>query len=112
MKLPLSAVVHSILRYFRVALSQLTVGAWRILLGVVALCNHFLLEACCCEEFCAVYMMRKGPQDARSFTPQKGCDRLIVNKPDSDHGWRDSVIRIVEPWEAAAEEDHERVPTC
>ena len=46
MKLSLTAFVHSVLSYFRVAPSQLTVGAWRILLGFEALYNCFLLEAC------------------------------------------------------------------
>ena len=108
MKLPLTTFVHNVLSYFRVAPSQLTMGVWRILLGFEALCNRFLLEACGREEFYTVYMMRKGPQDARSFSPQKGCNRLIVNQPDNDYGWRDSVIRLVRPWEAAAEEDRRR----
>ena len=47
--------------------------------------------------------MRKGPGDARSFTPQKGCDKPIVNMPGSDHEWRDSIVRVVGPWEAPAE---------
>ena len=97
MKLPLIAFIHNVLSYFRVALSQLTVGAWLILLRFEALCNCFLLEVCGCEEICAAYLMRKGPQDARSFAPQKGCDRLIVNQSDSDHGCSDSVIMVVRP---------------
>ena len=113
MKLPLSAFVCSVLVYFRVALSQSTVGAWRILLGFEARYNCFLLEACeGCEEFCAVYIIRKGYQDACSFTLQEGYDRLIVNQPDSDHKWCDSVVRLIAPWEATIEEDRRRVPTC
>ena len=43
-----------------------------------ALTNCFLLEACGHAEFCAAYYMRKGPCDACSFAPQKGCDKLVV----------------------------------
>ena len=85
MKLSLATFVRSVLSYFRVAPSQLTVGAWHILLGFEALCNRFLPEVCGHEEFCAVYMMRKGPQDAHSFA-RKGRDRVIINQLDSDHG--------------------------
>ena len=42
MKLLLTAFVNNILSYFRVTPSQLTVGAWRLLLSFEALCNHFL----------------------------------------------------------------------
>ena len=69
MKLPLTAFIHSILSYFRIALSQLMVGAWCILLGFKALCNCFLPEAYRQEKFCDVYRMKKGYQDAYSFAP-------------------------------------------
>ena len=87
-------------------------GARHILLGFEAFCNRLLPEACGREEFCAVYIMRNVPQNARSFTPQKGCDRLIINHPDSNHGWHDSVIRVIGPWDSAAEEDRGKVPMC
>ena len=35
---------------------------------------------------------------------------LIINLVDSDHRWRDSVVRVSGPWEAALGKDHGRVP--
>jgi len=61
------------------------VGAWRTILGFEALCAFFVLDAYEVEEFYATYVMRKSHQDARSFVPRSGCDRLIINLVDSDH---------------------------
>jgi len=36
----------------------------------------------------------KSPSDACSFAPQKGCDKLIVNMPDSDHGVGPKAISL------------------
>jgi len=65
-----------------------------VLLRFEALCYCFFPEACEHEEFCAIYMMRKGHGDARTFDPQKGCDKLIVNMLNSDHGRCDFIVRI------------------
>ena len=108
MKLPLTDLVRNVLVFFKVALPQLTVGAWRVLLTFEVLCNRFLPKACRREEFCVVYMMRKGMVTLVPSPPQRGCDKLVVNIPDSNHGWRDSVVRITGPWEALAE-NHGRV---
>ena len=78
MKLLLSAFIHNILSYFRVALSQLTVGAWRILLNFETLCNLSPRVVRARGVLCRVHY------DARSFAALKGCDKLIVNMPDSD----------------------------
>jgi len=47
----------------------------------------------------------EGPWCCSFLRLQKGCDKLIVNMPDSDHGWCDSVVGVVGPWETPAEED-------
>jgi len=57
--------------------SQLTVGAWRVLTFKV-LCNRFLPKACSREEFCVVYMMRKGMVMLVPSPPQRGCDKLSI----------------------------------
>ena len=72
MNLPLTELVNNTLVYFRVAPSQLTVGARRVLQNFEALCSRFLSKACVREEFCAIYMMMKGPRYARSFFPPRG----------------------------------------
>ena len=43
------------------------------------------------------YVMWKSHQDAGSFVPWSGCDKLIINLVDSDHGWRDTVICVSGP---------------
>ena len=104
MKLPLTTFVCSVLSFFRVTPSQFDGGSLASALRVEALTNCFLSEACRREEFCPTCYMRKGPGDARSFAPQKSCDKLTVITPDSDHGWRDSVVRVEGSWEALAGE--------
>ena len=76
-----------------------------MLLRFEALPNCFLPEECESEEFCIAYYIRKGFSDAHSFVPQKDYNKLIVNLANSDHGWRDYVVRIEGPWEALVEKD-------
>ena len=42
---------------------------------------------------------------------QSGYEKLIVNMGDSDHGMRDTVVRVSGPWEAESEEECEAIPT-
>jgi len=92
LKLPLTNFVRDILCHFKVVPSQLLVGAWCIILGFKDLCVSFVPNSCRHEELYAIYSMRKTNKDDRFFIPQSGCDRLIINLVDNDHGWRDTVI--------------------
>jgi len=68
-------------------------------------------DACQCELLCAAYALRKTSQDARFFVPQSGCEKLIVNMVDNDHGMRDIVVQVSGPWEAKLEEECGAIPT-
>ena len=102
MKLPLTNFVRDILCHFKVALSQLSARAWRTVLGFESLRVSFAPNSCRREDFCAIYFIRKTNQDGHFFIPQGGCDKLIVNLVDSDHGWRDIIIWVSGCWEATA----------
>jgi len=65
--------------------------------GLRSLVCFFCPQLVPSEDFCAIYSMRKTNQGDRFFIPQSGCDKLIVNLVDIDHGWRDFVIRVSEP---------------
>ena len=41
----------------------------------------------------------------RYFIPQSGVEKIIVNMVNSDHGMRDSVIRVSGPWDAESEDE-------
>ena len=56
------------------------------MLGFEALCALVLLDAYQHEVFSVAYALRKTAQDARYFVPQSGCEEIIVNMVDSDHG--------------------------
>ena len=87
------------------------VGAWHTVLGFEALCVSSAPNSCGREDFCAIYSMRKTNQDGHFFIPQSGCDKLIVNLVDNVHEWRDTVIRVPGPWEAASAENRVIIPT-
>ena len=72
-------------------------------MGFEALCATYA-HVSYSVEFCTIYVMRKSQQDAHSFVPRSGCDRLI-NMVDNNHGLRVTVIRIYGPWEAASAKD-------
>ena len=42
---------------------------------------------------------------------QSGCDRLIINLVDSDHGWHDIVVHVSSPWETTLSKDYGCVST-
>jgi len=81
----------------RFAPPQLTAVAWRIVLEFEALCNLYAPEACQCEVFSAAYLLRKTSHGTHYFTPLSGVEKLIANMIDSNHGMRDSVIRVSGP---------------
>ena len=43
--------------------------------------------------------------------PQGGCEIIIVNMVDSDHGMRDTVDHVSSPWEAESVDERGVVPT-
>ena len=67
------------------------------MLGFEALCALSVVSQR--EVFHAAYELRKTSQDARFFVPQSGCEK-IINMVDSDHGMRNTVIRMTGPLEA------------
>ena len=52
-------------------------------------------DVCRCEVFSAAYALKKTAQDACYFVPLSGCEKIIINMLDSDHGMRDTVIRVI-----------------
>jgi len=75
LKLLMTRFVHSVLTFYRVTPSQLSVVAWRTILAFEALCVLFTPEACQREVFSTAYALRT-PQDARYFVHQSGLIRL------------------------------------
>ena len=55
--------------------------------------------ACQREVFNAAYVLRKTSQNVRYFVPRSGCEKIIVNMVDSDHGMQDTEIRVIDPLE-------------
>ena len=50
--------------------------------------------------------MKRTKERARFFGVKSGCEKLIVNLVDTDHGWRDTVICVYGAWETAQQKDH------
>ena len=86
--------IRDLLLHYRMVPSQLLAGGWHVVLSFQALCNMFFPGACRVEDFYALYMIRRNIEDGRFFSVRSGSERLIVNLADSDHGWRDTVIRV------------------
>ena len=42
--------------------------------------------------------------------PQNGWEKIIINMVDSDHGMRDTVVRVTDPWEAESKDEHGAIP--
>ena len=59
LRLPTMKFVRSVLIFYRVAPSQLTVVAWQTILGFEALCKLYAFEVCHHENFNIVYLLRK-----------------------------------------------------
>ena len=45
------------------------------------------------------------------FVSQSGCEKIIVDIMDSDHGMRDTVVRVTDPWEAESDGERGSIPT-
>jgi len=61
-------------------------------LGFEALCALVSLDACRREVFSVVYVLRRTSQNVCYFVPQSGCDKIIVNMVDNEHGMHDTVV--------------------
>ena len=68
--------------------------AWRTVLGFEALCALIVPDVFQREVFSTAYALRKTTQDVCYFVPQSGCKKIIINMIDSDHGMRDTVVRV------------------
>jgi len=80
-----------------------------MLLAFEALCADFAPASYSLEEFASCYTTRKLQSEAYSI-PWGGRQKLIVNLPDSNHGWNNSVECVYGPWEAAKESNRGSVP--
>ena len=44
------------------------------------------------------------------LSPQNGIEKNIVNMDKNDHSMRDTVVRVIGPWEAEFEDERGAVP--
>jgi len=93
--------VHSILIFYGVSPSQLSVMVWHTVLEFEALCDLYALEYYHYEVFSVMYLLRKTTLGARY--PQSGVEKIIVNMVDSDSGMPDTMVRVSAPWDADLE---------
>jgi len=85
LRLPMTKFICSILVFYKVAPSQLTVVAWCKVLEFEALCNLYGPKACQYEAFSTAYLLRKTSHGTQYFTTLCGVEKIIVNIVDSDH---------------------------
>ena len=109
--LGLTFPVTSFMCYYHVTLSQLVAGDWRVVLSFQALCNLYLPDACRVEDFSALYAIKRTKKGTHFFGAKFVCEKLIVNLVDSNHEWRDTVIRVYGAWEAAQQRNHGPIQT-
>ena len=70
-----------------------------------ALCYLFAPNSCWVEDFFALYLKRKTKENDHFFAARSHLKRLIVNLEDSDHGWRETIIRVSGAWEGDCTEE-------
>ena len=93
------------------AISKLPPHSWwqgvdvSSILGFEVLCDLFAPDSRRVKDFSALYVMRKTKENNSFFTARRDLERLIINLADSDHCWRETVIRVPGAWEAAAQKD-------
>ena len=63
-------------------------------MGFQALYNKLVPDAYRVDDFSALYMIRRTEEGGRFFIVWSSLEKLIVNLVDSDHRWRDTVIRV------------------
>ena len=112
LKLLPSKFIRRILTYYKIAPSLLSGVAWHTVLGFEARCALIVPNSCQREVFSAAFVLRKTAQDARYFVPQTGCEKIIVNIVDSDHGMRNTMVWLTGAWEAESENEHGVIPTA
>jgi len=86
--------------------------SWRVVLVFEALCDLFASDSRSVKDFSAFYVMRKTKENGHFFAARSDLERMIVNLADSDHGWRETVIRDFVAWEAVAQKDRDVIPTA
>jgi hypothetical protein len=62
------------------------------------------------EEFRSIYFLKPLKDGAYCFSPRKGKDKLITQVPDSDSGWKNSIVLVTGRWESLIPEEWESVP--
>ena len=95
LRLPMTKFIHSVLIFYGVAPSQLSLAAWRTVLRFETLCDLYAPEACHCDVCSVAYLLRKTTIGARYFIPQSRVENIIVNMVDSDRSMRNTM-----PWSA------------
>jgi len=109
--LPLPPFVRSVLSFYKLAPTQISPGSWRVVLGFAALGRSQEVELGV-EEFRSIYFLKPLKDGAYCFSPRKGKDKLITQVPDSDSGWKNSIVLVTGSWESSIPSERGSVPRC
>jgi hypothetical protein len=107
--LPLPSFVREVLSFYKLAPTQISPGSWRVVLGFAALARSQEV-ALGVEEFRSIYFLKPLKDGAYCFSPRKGKDKLITQVPDSDSGWKNSIVLVTGLWESSIPEERGSVP--
>jgi hypothetical protein len=107
--LPLPSFVREVLSFYKLAPTQISPGSWRVVLGFAALGRSQEAELGV-EEFRTIYFLKPLKDGAYCFSPRKGKDKLITQVPDSDSGWKNSIVLVTGQWESLVPEEWGSVP--
>jgi len=107
--LPLPSFVREVLSFYKLAPTQISPGSWRVVLGFAALGRSQEAELGV-EEFRTIYFLKLLKDGAYCFSPRKGKDKLITQVPDSDSGWKNSIVLVTGLWESSVPEERGSVP--
>ena len=62
------------------------------------------------EEFWVIYFLKALKGNSWCFSPRKSVSRLITKVPESDSGWKQSIVLVTGSWESLVPEEHGLIP--
>jgi hypothetical protein len=108
-RLPLPSFAREVLAYYRLAPTQISPGSWRVILSfpILGQRQNVVLGV---EEFRAIYFLKPLKGGSYCFSPRKDRGKLIQSVPESDSGWKQSIVLVTGPWESVDPEECGLIP--